>query len=138
MSKISVWFIKSAMIYFLIAVFLGLWMVLFPGGLYTSFYTPIHVHLNLLGWISMFIYGVAYHILPRFSGRPLYSDRLAEIHFWTANIGLIGMVFSWSMFNRMLLVIFSLIEGLSIILFVYNMFRTVRPASAIGPTQPSS
>lgn len=133
MSKITVWFIKSAMIYFLIGVSTGLWLGISPRG----YYIPIHVHLNLLGWMSMFIYGVSYHILPRFSGRPLFSDRLAEIHFWTAQIGLIGMVISW-LFIRSLLILFSLIEIFSIVLFVYNMFRTVRPASAIRPEQCSS
>ena len=129
MSKITVWFIRSAMIYFLVAVSLGLWMGMSPRG----YYIPVHVHLNLLGWVSMFIYGVAYHILPRFSGRQLFSDRLSEIHFWTAHIGLIGMAVSWFLFNRKLLVVFSFIEIFSIILFVFNMFKTIRPASAIKP-----
>ena len=127
MSKITVWFIRSAMIYLLIAVFIGVWMGLSP----VRYYIPAHAHLTLLGWMSMFVYGVAYHILPRFSGRPLYSDRLADIHFWTANIGLVGMAFSWFIFNQQLLVLFSIIEAFSIVLFVYNMFRTVQPASAI-------
>jgi cbb3-type cytochrome oxidase subunit 1 len=121
------------MIYFLIAVLLGVWMGMSPRG----YYLPVHVHLNLLGWMSMFIYGVAYHILPRFSGRQLFSDTLSEIHFWTAHIGLIGMAISWFLFNRMFLVIFSFIEVISIILFVFNMFKTIRPASAIKPPAAS-
>lgn len=129
MSKITVWFIRSAMIYLLIAVSFGLWMAISPKG----YYMPVHVHLNLLGWVSMFIYGVAYHILPRFSGRQLFSDKLSEVHFWVAHIGLIGMVISWLLFNRRFLVVFSLIEVFSIILFVINMFKTIRPASAIKP-----
>ncbi len=129
MSKITVWFIRSAMIYFLIAISFGLWMAIAPKG----YYRPVHVHLNLLGWMSMFIYGVAYHILPRFSGRPLFSETLSVIHFWIAHIGLIGMVISWLFFNRRLLVAFSFIEVFSIILFVINMFKTIRPASAIKP-----
>ncbi len=129
MSKITVWFIRSAMIYLLIAVSFGLWMAISPRG----YYMPVHVHLNLLGWVSMFIYGVAYHILPRFSGRQLFSDKLSEVHFWVAHIGLIGMVISWLLFNRKFLIVFSSIEIFSIILFVINMFKTIRPASAIKP-----
>jgi len=55
------------------------------------------VHLNLLGFMSMMIYGVGYHILilPRFSGRPVYSPLLMRIQFWFANPGLIGMAVSW-------------------------------------------
>jgi len=92
MSKITVWFIKSAMVYFVLAIVVGLHMAA-SGTTYP--YMPIHAHLNLLGWISMMIYGVGYHILPRFSGRPLYSDRLAEWQFWLANIGLVGMSLGW-------------------------------------------
>src|SRR4030065_533998 len=96
MSKITVWFIKSAMLYFVLAIVVGLHMAA-SGTTYP--YMPIHAHLNLLGWISMMIYGVGYHILPRFSGRPLYSDRLAEWQFWLAKIGPGGMFPGWGFKN---------------------------------------
>jgi len=134
MSRITVWFIKCALIYFLAAILLGLHMssasTLYP-------YKPIHAHLNLLGWMSMMIYGVAYHILPRFSGRPLWSERLAEAHFWLANVGLIGMSGGWvarySYGTTIPLTLFSFVEAVAVLLFVINMFKTVKSTPPITP-----
>ncbi len=120
------------MIYFVIGVLIGLEMVISPQKMT---HIPLHVHFNLLGWMSMMIYGVAYHILPRFSGKPLYSEKMAEAHLWLGNIGLIGMVIFWAIYNKQLLFVFSLIEVISILLFVYNMLRTVRPIVMPMPGQ---
>jgi hypothetical protein len=38
---------------------------------------PLHAELNLWGWSTLLIYGFAYHMLPRFAGRPLARPRLA-------------------------------------------------------------
>jgi len=58
-------------------------------------YRPAHMHANLLGFVSMMIFGVAYHVVPRFSGAPLRSRRAAQVHLFVANAGLAGMVGSW-------------------------------------------
>lgn len=134
MSKITVWFIKSALIYLLLAMLLGLHMAV-SGTAYP--YRPIHAHFNLLGWMSMMIYGVGYHILPRFSGKPLYSDRLAEWQFYLANIGLVGMAIGWIIKtmhgDNKILLIFSIIEASSAVMFVINMFKTIKAAPAPPP-----
>ncbi len=97
----------------------------------------VHSHLNLLGWVSMMIYGVGYHVLPRFSGRPLKYPKVGELQFWTANIGLLGMLFFYTLgvFNPVpayatLSVIFGIIEVFSIFLFFYNMLATLLPTAA--------
>jgi cytochrome c oxidase cbb3-type subunit 1 len=48
---------------------------------------PLHAELNLWGWVTLLIYGMAYHMLPRFSGRPLPRPRLAEVQSFLAIIG---------------------------------------------------
>ena len=131
MSKITVWFIRFALIYFMLAILLGLHMSV-TGPVYP--WMPIHVHFNLLGWMSMMIYGVGYHILPRFSGVPLWSEKLSYWQMWLANIGLVGMAAGWvvrsSSGNPMMLLAFSLLEGLSIVFFALNMFKTIKAAPA--------
>ena len=131
MSKITVWFIRLAIIYFMLAILLGLHMSV-TGPVYP--WMPIHVHFNLLGWMSMMIYGVGYHILPRFSGVPLWSDKLSYWQMWLANIGLVGMAAGWvvrsSSGSPMLLLAFSLVEGISIVFFALNMFKTIKAAPA--------
>src|SRR3972149_1553095 len=88
MSSITVWFIRLAIMYFVLAIILGLHMSV-AGPVYP--WMPIHTHFNLLGWMSMMIYGVAYHILPRFSGRQLFSDKLAFWPLWLPHNRPLGM-----------------------------------------------
>lgn len=137
MSKITVWFIRFAIIYFLLAILLGLHMSV-AGPVYP--WMPIHTHFNLLGWMSMMIYGVGYHILPRFSGKPLFSDALATAQLWLSNIGLLGMAAGWWVRNESgsstVLVIFALIEALSIVFFAINMLKTIKAAPAPAPAPP--
>ncbi len=127
MSRITVWFIKCAMIYFLLAMLLGI-LLSVTGPVYP--YMPIHVHFNLLGWMSMMVFGVGYHILPRFSGNPLWSERLSLWHLWLANIGLIGMAAGWLVRGygggTQVLLVFALVESVSIVFFALNMFKTIK------------
>ncbi|WP_115383717.1 cytochrome-c oxidase [Jannaschia formosa] len=44
---------------------------------------PVHAHLNLLGWVSFFLYGAFHRFFPEAA-----SWRLSQAHFWTALIGL--------------------------------------------------
>lgn len=137
MSKVTVWFIRLAMIYFLLAVLLGIHMSS-AGPVYP--YMQIHAHFNLLGWMSMMIFGVAYHILPRFSGRPLWSDKLSVAHLWLGNIGLVGMTIGWIVSSAGsgsgVLVLFSIAEAVSIAFFVINMFLSIKAAPP--PPKPAA
>jgi len=69
MSKVTVWFIKLSMVYLLVVAVLGAIIGIFDwNGALVDALKPVHVHLGLLGWMSMMIYGVGYHVLPRFTG----------------------------------------------------------------------
>ena len=85
-------FIRAALVWLGTGVLLGLWQVVSPAALV---YRPAHLHANLLGFVSMMIFGVAYHVLPRFAGTPLRSRGAARAHFWMANTGLALMVGGW-------------------------------------------
>src|SRR5215510_15774230 len=85
-------FIKSSLLWLAFGVVLGTTMVFSPSYIV---YRPAHVHANLLGFVSMMIFGVAYHVLPRFTGRKLYSAPLAAAHVVVANGGLLLMVVGW-------------------------------------------
>ena len=134
MSNVTVWFIRCAVVYFVLAALLGIAMTI-SGPLYPL--RPIHTHLNLLGWMSMMIFGVAYHILPRFSGVPLWSDRLAMAQLWLANIGLIGMGVGWTLLGMgssfVVLHVFALVESLAIVIFAINMLKTIKAGPAFQP-----
>ncbi len=48
-----------------------------------------HVHTGALGWNGFMAFGMIYWLLPRLFQTPLYSKRLAEVHFWFATFGMI-------------------------------------------------
>jgi len=124
-------FIIVSIVYLGISSILGVCMLANQSLMSLKF---VHSHLNMLGWVSMMIYGVGYHVLPRFSGRPLKYPKMGELQFWAANIGLIGMLVFYTLniftptktFNS-ISIAFGGLEVFSIALFFYNMLATLLP-----------
>ena len=83
------WFLKASLAWLTLGVTLGVCMAAHPAW---TVYRPAHVHMVLLGFVTMMIYGVAYHVIPRFAGFPLHSRRAAGCHWWISNAGLLLMV----------------------------------------------
>jgi len=133
MDKYAKAFVKASLIYLGIGTVLGLLMVLWPVTRFTI--TRVHVHVLLLGFMSMMIYGVGYHILPRFMGRPVYSARLGNTQVWLANITLIGLSLSWILeasqggIWHSLAILFGLGQAVSIFLFIINLWMSMVPQS---------
>lgn len=46
---------------------------------------PIHAHILLVGWLSLFVYGLFYKLYK------IKSPKLVAVHGWTAIIGAIGL-----------------------------------------------
>lgn len=124
-------FIRAALVWFGIGIVLGLCMAFWPAE--SLAYRPAHAHAHLLGFVSMMIFGVAYHVIPRFSGSPLASRRLAAAHFWVANAGLAGMVGGWIVrvwwreAGGALLGVGGSLTALGASFFIYNIWRTLGP-----------
>ncbi len=108
----------------------------------------MHSHWNLLGWVSLAVIGVIYHLVPAIVGKELHSERLARIHFWlfapliiiTSTLGVVagyqgGILFSAKRFTEidatigpymMILNILYIIEALvPFLLFAYNIHKTI-------------
>lgn len=123
-------FIKAALIYLFLGSILGVLFLYNSNFLNLLF---VHSHFNLLGFVSMMIFGVGYHVLPRFRGKELYSKPMANVQFWTANIGLVGMTIFYTIsvylggkLTDYLLVLFGIVMVISILLFVINLLATFR------------
>src|ERR1035437_7385613 len=82
-------FVKASVIWLPIGVILGVGMASVPAGAADR---GVCVRAMLLGFVTMFISGVAYHVLPRFCGRPLWSARAAHWHWWLGNAAVCVMV----------------------------------------------
>lgn len=53
-------------------------------------WTIAHVHVGALGWNGFLTFGVLYWLIPRIFKTNLYSQKMANWHFW---IGTLGIVF---------------------------------------------
>ena len=127
-------FILMSIVYLTIAAVLGIFMF---GNPFLMQFKFVHSHLMLLGWVSMMIFGVGYHILPKFAGRFLKSKTMGEVQFWLANIGLVGMLLFYTLgvYNqtdsyRSITAAFGVVEAVSIFLFFYNMIATLYSKAA--------
>ncbi|MGO4888444.1 hypothetical protein ACJ2A9_11845 [Anaerobacillus sp. MEB173] len=125
--------IVLSIIYLVIGTFLGTLFFFEPSLMKLK---PVHVHLNLLGFMSMMIYGVLYHVLPRFIGVPLHSEKMAWFHLYAGNISLILLLIAMALFYTGTMngafdwaKWVALGHWLTIVVFAYNIFRTVRSAS---------
>ncbi|MFQ5688542.1 MAG: cbb3-type cytochrome c oxidase subunit I [Candidatus Scalindua sp.] len=120
-------FIRMSVIYFAIAAVIGTYFM-FSRVNHQLFHA--HVHLMLLGWMSMMVYGVGYHILPRFNGNPVAFPKLAVSHFFVANVALVGFVSSWGLskygFTKMPEQGFAVLNAIGIFMFVTNILVSIR------------
>ncbi len=129
MDKFVKGFIVMSIVYLGLASILGVLMLGNQNIIVLKF---VHSHLNMLGWVSMMIFGVGYHILPRFMGRPLYSNKIAEVQFYLANISLISMLAFYTLNAyypngafMTITVASGAVQAVTIILFFYNMLMTL-------------
>lgn len=85
------WFIKAAMVWFVLGLLSAFWLVLgqasdvptLPG------LRPLYLHLIVVGWLTQLIFGVAYWMFPRFStNSPRGNEKLGWVMFILLNTGL--------------------------------------------------
>jgi hypothetical protein len=79
MPRVALWFFAMAPIYVLIGMSLGIFM----GAKEDFSLAPAHAHLNLIGWVTMALYGTFYALAPA------ASKRLAWTTFWLNNVGIL-------------------------------------------------
>ncbi len=120
-------FIQAGLIYILMGVLLGVAMSIDPT--LSARMRFVHIHINLLGFMTMMIAGVAYHVLPRFSARTIPWPNGMKYHFYLQNIGLVGMVSTHAAGGNWkegalhwLFVLFALITALALVFMFYNLF----------------
>jgi heme/copper-type cytochrome/quinol oxidase subunit 1 len=123
-------FVKTALIYFILALLAGLLQAL-PVRLPGIF--PVYIHLLALGWITQLIFGIALWMFPKFTREaPRRSDRVSWAVFWLLNLGLMLRVIAepWhSAGYRLagnLLVISAVLQWLASLLFVWNVWPRVK------------
>lgn len=83
---------------------------------------PGHAHNNLIGFVTMVIYGVYYKLVPAAA-----QTRLARVHFWVALLGAltigIGVAMASSAQGEWLAQIASIATIVGMAIFVVTIFR---------------
>jgi cbb3-type cytochrome oxidase subunit 1 len=93
MNSLSIRCIRAAFGYLALGIGLGAWFAVDRAA--GAWLRPLHAGLNLWGWATLLIFGVAYHMLPRFCGRPLRWPRLATAQSWLAIGGVAAAALGW-------------------------------------------
>jgi cytochrome c oxidase subunit I len=131
----------------------GIFLAAFPvdWDLTQSYFVVAHIHYVLFGGSIFGIFGGLYYWWPKMFGR-LLDERLGKLHFWTVFIGfnltfmpqhflgMLGMprrVYTysegglWEVYN-MISSIGSLIMALGMLVFVWNVIKTMRSGRRAG------
>ena len=135
-------FVKASLAWLALGVTLGVAMAAHPAWI---IYRPAHMHMVLLGFVTMMIFGVAYHVIPRFAGFPLHSRKLPGVHWFISNSGLLLMVAGFFVrpaapaTGTPLLVSGGSLAALGAYTFVYVIWRTLNgPAALQEPAKRAS
>ena len=115
------WF-RLAVIYFALGVMLGATM----GATGDHSLFAVHAHINLLGWVSMALFGLISTMHP-----SITQGHIATAQFWTYNVGVPVMLGALTL--RMkgfpsvepLIAVASILIGFSVLLFVWQVFSRI-------------
>ena len=123
------WF-KLAALYFAVGVTLG--VVMGASGDHTL--RPVHAHINLLGWVSMALFGLVGMAYP-----SIHEGRVAAVQFWSYNLGLPVLLAALALMLKGVAAagpvvgIASVVVGASVLLFVWQAFARIGPGQAREP-----
>jgi cbb3-type cytochrome oxidase subunit 1 len=134
-------FFKAAIAYFAIATIFGILMLFGKGG-YLAGMKTLHVHIALIGFVSVTIFGGFYHVIPMLAwtliteklagkeGMPssfkeLYNDKLATVIFVLVNIGITGLFFGITLGIKPLATASAIAITASAVIFAGDMLRMI-------------
>jgi cbb3-type cytochrome oxidase subunit 1 len=103
-------------------------LVLRPELLSTYHYNQYVIaatHLFVLGWLCSIVMGAMYQLVPVALETRLYSERLAAWQFVFHVVGFTGMVWMFWTWNLKQVGHFGSILAVGVVLFVYNLVRTL-------------
>jgi hypothetical protein len=121
MPRVSAAFFVTGGLFVLAGMIGGMWM-----GAHEDFrLMPVHAHLNLVGWVTMALYGGFYALTAR-----TYSPRLAWLNWAFSTIGVLILIPTLAMFLLTrdaelapLMITGELVTVLSLVIFLISAFR---------------
>jgi FtsH-binding integral membrane protein len=94
---------------------------------------PAHAHLNLLGWVSLFLFGIFYHLHPEIDRS---RAALVQVWIWMAGVVIqvfgVGRIYTGHPSGEAFAATGSFIVLGAMILFAWLVYRRERYAAAQG------
>jgi heme/copper-type cytochrome/quinol oxidase subunit 1 len=93
MPLLTRWFVRTAMVYFVLALLVGVALMAqnateLPPAV--GALSPIYFHLFMVGWVTQLIFGIGYWLFPTYTKeKPRGSERLAKATYVLLNLGLV-------------------------------------------------
>jgi cytochrome c oxidase cbb3-type subunit 1 len=121
-------------------------------------WVPGHVHMGTMGWVTMIVTASMYYVVPKIFGTEIYSEKIANIHFWLVLTGQLAFSVTmwitgiqqgalWKMVGEDGTLSYTFMESLArnypywqmrtlaglvftagMLFFIYNIFMTMRRA----------
>lgn len=120
MPNISNWFLRLAVLYLIAGIGLGLFM----AASHDHSMKPVHAHLNLLGWVTLTLFGLFYRVVPAAA-----ATTLAKVHFWLYVPAHFLQMVLLAMFYRGVVAVepalgaVSMLVGVAVLLFATVVWR---------------
>lgn len=124
-SRSQTWF-RLAVVYFAIGV--GLGVAMGASGDHSLF--AVHAHVNLLGWVSMALFGLMGTVRP-----SITEGRIATAQFWSWNVGVPVMLGALTLRLKgfasvePVIAVASILIGCSVLMFGWLVFSRIGVAA---------
>ena len=103
-----------------IALSIGVGMGIYMGIVHDFMLSPVHAHMNLVGWASLALFGIVYRLYPH-----LQQQWVAKLHFALAAPAAFllpaGIYMSIVHAQPILAIVASLVWGAGVLLFLVQM-----------------
>lgn len=118
-------FILAAQIYLMLA---GLGLLMNGSFLNDDATRPAFLHLFTLGFMLFMIYGLAGHMLPRFTGNPIREGAWPWLQMGLAHGGVIGYAVGYLAGWYALVVVGAVLAWLALAVFAFRVWPVLWPA----------
>jgi hypothetical protein len=129
MDRLDTLFLRIAIVYLIARLLLGIGMA--ASGDHGMM--PAHAHINLVGWVTMALFGLVYRAYPNAA-----RTSLARAHFWVVNvaappltIGVLGITAGYPATFEPLAIVGSIVYAVGVVIFALVLYIHV---AASAPT----
>ncbi len=133
MPRLSVWFIRAALIYLAVGITMGGLILAHKGiPLHPLLWRllPTHIEFLLFGWIVQLVMGVGFWIFPRFF-RSRGNQKPAWVAFGLLNLGILLTAFGlWLSYSPLLSFFGRVAQTGAAVAFVAHAWPRIKPPGA--------